>query len=110
MILRFDTPPARLRAVAFVEGVSYVVLLFVAMPLKYFAGLPLAVRIAGSIHGFLFVTLAWLTWRAIRSRGKPMSFGRRIGFASVIPFGTFALDRSLRADDEEYRRLSGAEQ
>ena len=46
-----------LRRVAFVEGVSTLVLFGIAMPLKYLAGLPLAVRIVGSIHGFLFVAL-----------------------------------------------------
>ena len=63
-VLRFDTPPARLRAIAYVEGWSYLVLLFVAMPLKYGADMPLAVRIVGSLHGFLFVWLALLTLQA----------------------------------------------
>ena len=43
------------RWVAFLEGLSFVLLLFVAMPLKYWAGLPLAVRIVGMVHGLLFV-------------------------------------------------------
>jgi integral membrane protein len=103
-LLRFDTPTAQLRSVAFLEGLSYVLLLFVAMPLKYFAGMPLAVRIVGLVHGLLFIALAWLTWRAMKTRGKPMPWARRIAIASLIPFGTFALDSSLRADDEEYRR------
>jgi integral membrane protein len=45
----------RLRAVALLEGVSYLLLLFVAMPLKYFWEMPLAVRIVGSLHGMLFI-------------------------------------------------------
>ena len=102
-VLRFDTPPARLRAVVFLEGISYLVLLFVAMPLKYFGGMPLAVRIAGSVHGFLFVALVALTLRAMRVRGKPFSWGARIAVASVLPFATFTLDRELGLDDEVYR-------
>ena len=39
---RFDTPTAQLRSVASIEGISYLLLLFVAMPLKYLAGMPLA--------------------------------------------------------------------
>lgn len=102
-VLRIDTPPARLRAIAFVEGISYLVLLFVAMPLKYFAGMPLAVRVVGSLHGALFVLLALLTLQAMRTRGKTFGWGLRIGVASLIPFGTFFLDKELRADDDEYR-------
>lgn len=105
-IFRFDTPTATLRAVAFLEGLSYVVLLFVAMPLKYFAGMPMAVRIVGMGHGLLFISLAWITWRAVKTRGKPMRWARRIAIASLLPFGTFVLDSSLRADDDEYRRRS----
>lgn len=109
-VLRFDTPTATLRAVAFLEGISYLLLLFGAMPLKYFAEMPLAVRIVGSVHGFLFIALAWLTWRAMRWRGKSMGWASRIAIASLIPFGTFALDRGLRADDDEYRRRVTARQ
>ena len=106
-LVRFDTPTAQLRSIAFLEGLSYVVLLFVAMPLKYLAGMPMAVRVVGLVHGLLFIALAWLTWRAMKTRGKSTRWARRIAIASLIPFGTFALDASLRAEDEEYRK-SGA--
>ena len=103
-VLRFDTPPARLRAVVFLEGISYLVLLGVAMPLKYLAGMPLAVRVAGSLHGLLFLLLVVLTLRAMRTRGKPFGWGLRVAIASILPFGTFFLDRDLGADDEAFRR------
>ena len=103
-ILRFDTPPARLRAVVFLEGISYLVLLLVAMPLKYLAGLPLAVRVVGLLHGLLFIALVVLTLRAMRLRSKPFKWGVRIAIASIVPFGTFFLDRELGADDEAFRR------
>lgn len=106
VVLRFDTPPARLRAVAFLEGLSYLLLLFVAMPLKYFADQPVAVRIVGSLHGALFVALAVLTLHAMRTQAKRFSWGVRIGIAALIPFGTFALDRDLRGADEKYRASS----
>ncbi len=101
---RFDTPTARLRSVASLEGISYLVLLFVAMPLKYFAGLPLAVRIVGSLHGALFVWGGLLALRAILERGKSWRWGWKVLGAALVPFGTFFLDRELREDDEEYRR------
>lgn len=102
-VLRFDTPPARLRAIAFLEGCSYLVLLGVAMPLKYFAGMPLAVTVVGAAHGVLFIAFAALTLQAMRQRGKSFAWGVRIGVASIIPFATFALDRELREDDAEWR-------
>jgi integral membrane protein len=102
-VLRLDTPPARLRCVAFLEGLSYLVLLFVAMPLKYLADRPLAVRVVGSLHGLLFVTLVILTLQALRRRAKSFAFGVRMAIASLVPFGTFALEPELRADDEAHR-------
>ena len=51
----FKSPLNRLRVVAFWEGVSFLVLLGVAMPLKYLAGWPLAVRVVGMAHGILFI-------------------------------------------------------
>lgn len=102
--LRLDTPPARLRVTACCEGLSYLVLLFVAMPLKYLAHLPLAVRIVGSLHGFLFVALALLVLGGMIRHGRPFTWGLRIAIASILPFGTFFLDARLRAEDEAYRR------
>ena len=101
--MSFDTPTAKLRTMACIEGISYLVLLGIAMPLKYVWDMPLAVRVVGLIHGILFVWLAWLTWVAIQTRGKTMRWGARLGIASLIPFGTFFLDGELRRDDEEYR-------
>jgi integral membrane protein len=105
-VLRFDTPPARLRATTFLEGCSFVLLLGVAMPLKYLADMPLAVRLVGAVHGVLFLAFVVLTLRAMRERGKPFGWGARMAVASILPFGTFALDRGLREDDEAWRRRS----
>ncbi len=88
----------RFRWVAFVEGLSFVLLLFVAMPLKYWAGLPLAVRIVGLVHGLLFVAYLWTLFEVALRRSWP---ARRWGVAllsSVVPFGTFLFDRSLKRE------------
>lgn len=85
----------RLRLVGKLEGVSYLILLGVAMPLKYLAGMPLAVRIAGSAHGGLFILLMiflGLAWRRARlSRRQVVS----VFIASLLPFGPFVIDRRL---------------
>ena len=103
-ILRFDTPTGRLRGTAFLEGLSYVLLLFVAMPLKYAADMPLAVTVVGTAHGFLFVALFIMALEAMREREKSFGWGVKLAVASLVPFGTFFLDRSLGDDDEAFRR------
>jgi integral membrane protein len=88
----------QLRVVAFLEGLSFVVLLFIAMPLKYWAGLPLAVRIVGSLHGLLFLAFLWALFRAALERDWPAPRWALALLASLLPFGTFVFDRSLKRE------------
>ena len=83
------------RIAALLEGWSYLVLLFIAMPLKYAAGLPFAVRIAGSVHGFLFVTFMLALYRVTVARKWPLRRALRGFLYSLAPFGVFVFDRSL---------------
>jgi integral membrane protein len=93
------TPVGRFRIVAFWEGISYLLLLFVAMPLKYGFGIDLAVRIVGMVHGVLFlgycVTLAVAT-RRLGARRSLLAF-----VLSFVPGGTFWLESRLRQDERE---------
>lgn len=93
--MRHVTFVRALRQLAIVEGVSTLVLFFVAMPLKYFAGVPLAVTVAGSIHGFLFVALVSMLLIAIAK--VPISLGLAAAglVAAVVPGGPFFLERRL---------------
>ena len=86
----------RYRVVALLEGISFVVLLFVAMPLKYYAGMPMAVRVVGMAHGVLFVLFVGALLRV--AMVQEWSFRRsRLAFvSSLVPFGTIVFDRSLR--------------
>lgn len=89
---------ARFRTVAWIEGLSYIVLLFIAMPLKYFADLPLAVRVVGMAHGVLFIAYVVLV-ALLLARGRFSLL--RAAWAllmSIVPFGTFLLDRQLARD------------
>ena len=97
------TPLRQFRLIAFAEGVSFLVLLFVAMPLKYLAGLPLAVRIAGSLHGLLFVAFLWALFRVTLEREWPLKRWLSALVSSVVPFGTFVFDRSLKRELEGSR-------
>ena len=94
----------RLRVIAFLEGISYLALLGVAMPLKYLAGMAIAVRVTGLVHGLLFIAfVAAVVHVAALMRWDR---GRIVGamVASIVPFGTFVLDRRLRDDQN---RLGG---
>ena len=84
------------RIVAIAEGISFLILLAIAMPLKYFAGFPLAVTIVGGIHGFLFVAFMVLAWEVKNILRKPFAWFVKAFGASVLPFGTFVFDRQFR--------------
>jgi integral membrane protein len=98
----------RFRLIALLEGVSYLLLLFIAMPLKYFADMPLAVRVTGMAHGVLFVAYAALV-ALLLIRGN-FSFLRAAWamLMSLVPFGTFVLERQLSADERESATASDA--
>lgn len=104
MIGKLKTPIGRLRVVGFIEGSSYLLLLGIAMPLKYIAGIPEAVKIIGWVHGlfFIFFLAAALQVHLI----VRWPFLRVLGVlaASVIPFGTFILDKYLRREEQKLRQ------
>jgi integral membrane protein len=77
------------------EGASFLVLLFVAMPLKYFAGVPIAVRVVGSVHGLLFLLFLTALFRVASERSWPARRTLGAFAASLVPGGTFVLNRTL---------------
>lgn len=84
------------RKVALAEGVSFLLLLFIAMPLKYFASIPVAVTITGGLHGLLFVAFIVLAWET-KSQYKQSWTWLAKGFvASVLPFGTFVMEKQWK--------------
>lgn len=91
------TPIGRLCFIGVVEGISYLVLLGIAMPLKYFAGYPSAVRMVGSAHGALFILFfASVLEVAIRRPWWSGKFWGTAFLASLVPFGTFWFDGWLK--------------
>jgi len=87
--------------IGFIEGISFLVLLLIAMPLKYLAGQPEAVRIVGTAHGALFVLYVLaLLLAAFNRKWQP---GIVLGgfIASVVPLGPFVFDRWLKTQDPD---------
>ena len=90
----------RFRIIAYSEGVSYLLLLFLAMPLKYLAGLPEAVMMTGWIHGLLFI-LYMLAGLDVRSTHQwNLRKTTQAVVASLIPFGPFILDKHILSKEQ----------
>lgn len=84
------------RYVGYAEGTSFLLLLGIAMPLKYYFATPEAVLVVGWAHGVLFVLYAFVAFRAFFA--KKLTFIQLLAaaLASLIPFGPFVFDASLR--------------
>lgn len=81
------------RVVSFLEAVSFLVLLFVAMPLKYIYDLPKYVSVVGMAHGILFVAYligAYWMYEKLNWSVKTLLI---VGLCSVLPFGPFYADK-----------------
>jgi integral membrane protein len=100
------TPVGRLRAVGIIEGVSFLVLLGIAMPLKYFADLPEAVRIVGWVHGILFIGFFIALILARDAMQWSLGWTGLVLVAALLPFGPFVIDGRLRKEDEACRPLN----
>lgn len=91
----FKSQIGRLRILAFVEGVSFLVILFVTMPLKYYFNNPQPNKIFGMAHGLLFVMyLLAVVQIKIEQNWNLKKFGLAL-LASIVPFGTFWADVKL---------------
>ncbi|WP_424765499.1 DUF3817 domain-containing protein [Paenibacillus sp. sgz302251] len=94
----FKTAIGRLRFIGFYEGVSFLVLLLIAMPLKYWADIPQVVTVVGALHGLLFVLYVlavihvWIVhrWSLLKVAAAMI--------AAFLPFGPFVVDRKLLRD------------
>ena len=81
------------RITALLEGVSYILLLFIAVPIKYLFSDPSYVKLLGMPHGMLFILYILIAFLLRKQeQWSFINFGI-ILFASLIPFGTFYVDR-----------------
>jgi integral membrane protein len=101
-----NSPIPFLRTIAKTEAVSFLVLTGVAMPLKYLAHQPLAVKIVGWIHGLLFVIFCVALARTWIVARWPVARAALVFVAALLPFGPFVVDRRMAGYDEEFHRTS----
>ena len=81
------------RRVGMWEGVSFLVLLCIAMPLKYMMGMPKAVSVVGMAHGVLFVAYLYLIYECRKAFGWSLKTAALGAFSAVMPAGPFIYDR-----------------
>ena len=87
----------RVRVVGYIEGLSFLLLLFIAMPLKYVWGMPELVKYVGQAHGLLWVLYILLLLHAWGDKKLTAKWFAGGCIASVMPFGPFIFDRKLKA-------------
>ena len=87
-----------LRKTGIAEGISFLVLLCIAMPLKYVFHQPMAVTIFGWAHGILFVAFLFLAWEVKTDRSKSLKWFALAFLAAIVPTGTFFFDKKLQKE------------
>lgn len=86
----------RFRWIAIAEGISFLILLGIAMPLKYFFHFPEAVKIFGWMHGVLFVAYIYMAFQVMTAFEWGLGWLAKAILSGLLPFGTFVLDRQLK--------------
>lgn len=81
------------RLTALLEGISYLLLFSISMPLKYWGEIPEPNKIIGYAHGFLFILFVVLAILFVSERKLSLKKGVLIFLSSLLPFGTFYLDK-----------------
>jgi len=100
-----SNPIPTLRVLGKIEAISFLLLVGIAMPMKYLAGKPELVKIVGWAHGVLFVAFcAALLWTWIVTKW-PIWRAAFFFVAALLPFGPFLVDRRLLRHESEF--LSG---
>ncbi len=106
MFEKIKDPVYPLRAIAVVEGFSFLLLLFVSMPLKYYMGMATFSYYVGLTHGCLFIVYVFIAIHTIiRGQINGLQF-LRVLIASVIPFGTFFNDPMLKRQQEKFTAVT----
>ena len=89
----------RFRIIGIAEGISFLVLLLIAMPLKYFFNFPEAVKVTGWIHGALFIAFIYFAFEVMGALKKNFGWFVKAFIAAFFPLGTFIFDRELKKEE-----------
>ena len=78
-----------------IEGISFIILLFIAMPMKYSFGFPMATKVVGMLHGLLVFAFIYQIIEAKREAGFTLKEAAFYSVLSLVPFGSFYTDKLL---------------
>ncbi len=97
------------RWVSFAEGISFLVLVGIAMPLKHAFDMPMAVRVVGAAHGALFLVFLVALFRASTEEEWGIARSAKNLMLSVVPFGFVWIERGVREDLARMEQLEPAQ-
>ena len=97
--ISFQKSLRRFRIIGIAEGISFLVLLLIAMPMKYFLKIPEAVKIVGWMHGALFVGYIYFAIEVAITFKKNIGWCIKTFLAAFIPTGTFVTDKELKKEE-----------
>ena len=85
----------KFRLINKIEGISFIILIFIAMPLKYSFGYPMATKVVGMLHGMLVFAFIYQIIEAKKEAGFTLKETALYSILSLIPFGSFYTDKLL---------------
>lgn len=85
----------KFRLINKIEGISFIILLFIAMPMKYSFGYPIATKVVGMLHGLLVFAFIYQIIEAKKEDGFMLKETAIYSILSLIPFGSFYTDKLL---------------
>ena len=91
-----DATISRLRLISLIEGISYLLLISVGMPLKYMMQMPMPNKILGMGHGILTVLFVVILFQVWSNKKIATSLAIQTFIASLIPFGAFYIELKLK--------------
>ncbi|MFC7322809.1 DUF3817 domain-containing protein [Halobacillus campisalis] len=91
-----NKPLHRFRMAGFAEGLSLLILVLIAMPLKYIAGIPEVVSVVGALHGFFFIAYALIALYTTYKVRWSFLWLASAFVVAFIPFGNFWLDHRIK--------------
>ncbi|WP_321468098.1 DUF3817 domain-containing protein [Halarcobacter sp.] len=92
----FSNALSRFRLISAIEGLSYLILVFVAMPIKYIGENPYPVKVFGMIHGVLFIIFMISLFEAKIKEKWNTGLMFQLFVLSLIPFGAFVIERKIK--------------
>jgi integral membrane protein len=95
----------RYRVMAYTTAVLLIILVFVAVPLQFGAGIPIVAKVVGTLHGYLYLVYLGVAFDLTRKLKVPIGWMILVLLAGTIPFCAFVAERKLT---KRYDRLTGA--